>query len=57
MLLYERKKNMKKLSKKKKIRQIKMLNKNLQKIKLRKNKRVKDEKKAAERERALPRNR
>ena len=34
-----------------------MLNKNIQKIKLRKNKRVKDEKKAAERERMLPRNR
>ena len=34
-----------------------MLNKNIQKIKLRKNKRVKDEKKAAARERALPRNR
>ena len=48
---------MKKLSKKKKILQIKMLNKNLQKIKLRKTKRVKDEKKAAERERVLPRNR
>ena len=48
---------MKKLSLKKKIRQIKMLNKNLQKMNLRKNKRVKDEKKAAERERALPRNR
>ena len=57
MVPYERKKNMKKLSKKKKIRQIKMLNKNLQKIKLRKNKRVKDEKKAAERERTLPKNR
>jgi|TARA_B100000315_G_C14452063_1_gene529599 hypothetical protein len=49
--------DMKKLSSKKKIRQIQMLNKNLQKIKLRKSKRVKDEKKAAERERALPRNR
>ena len=48
---------MKKLSKKNKIRQIQMLNKNLQKMKLRKSKRVKDEKKAAERERALPRNR
>ena len=48
---------MKKLSKKKKIRQIKMLNKNLQKIKLRKTKRVKDKKKTAERERVLPRNR
>ena len=57
MVPYERKKNMKKLSKKNKIRQIKMLNKNLQKIKLRKNKRVKDEKKAAERERTLPKNR
>ena len=42
---YERKKNMKKLSKKNKIRQIKLLNKKLQKIKRRKNKRVKDEKK------------
>jgi len=48
---------MKKLSVKKKIRQIKMLNKNLQKIKIRKSKRVKDEKKATERERTLPRNR
>ena len=52
-----KKKNMKKLSSKKKILQIRMLNKNIQKIKLRKNKRVKDEKKAAVRERALPRNR
>ena len=34
-----------------------MLNKNIQKIKLRKNKRVKDDKKAAEKERMLPRNR
>jgi len=57
MILFGRKKNMKKLSSKKKILQIQMLNKNIQKIKLRKNKRVKDEKKAAERERALPRNR
>ena len=48
---------MKKLSLKKRIRQIKMLNKNLRKMNLRKSKRVKDEKKAAERERALPRNR
>ena len=48
---------MKKLSLKKKIRQIKMLNKNLQKMKFRKSKRVKDDKKAADRERALPRNR
>ena len=57
MVPYGRKKNMKKLSSKKKILQIRMLNKNIQKIKLRKNKRVKDEKKAADRERALPRNR
>ena len=48
---------MKKLSSKKKILHIRMLNKNIQKIKLRKNKRVKDEKNAAERERKLPRNR
>ena len=48
---------MKKLSSKKKMLQIRMLNKNKKKIKLRKNKRVKDEKKAAERERTLPRNR
>ena len=48
---------MKKLSSKKKILQIRMLNKNIQKMKIRKNKRVKDEKKAAERERVLPRNR
>ena len=48
---------MKKLSLKKRIRQIKMLNKNLRKMNLRKSKRVKDEKEAAERERALPRNR
>ena len=34
-----------------------MLNKNIQKMNKRKNKRVKDEKKAAERERVLPRNR
>ena len=48
---------MKKLSKKKKILQIRMLNKNIKKMKLRKSKRVKDEKKAAEKERMLPRNR
>ncbi len=48
---------MKKLSSKKKILQIKILNKTIKKIKLRKIKRVKDEKKAEERERALPRNR
>ena len=34
-----------------------MLNKNIQKIKLRKSKRLKDVKKSAERERTLPRNR
>ena len=54
---YRRRKNMKKLSSKKKILQIRMLNKNIKKMKLRKNKRVKDEKKAAEKERMLPRNR
>ena len=48
---------MKKLSSKKKILQIRMLNKNIQKKKLRKNKREIDEKKAAEQERKLPRNR
>ena len=48
---------MKKLSSKKKILQLRMLNKNIQKMNKRKNKRLKDEKKAAERERALPRNR
>ena len=48
---------MKKLSSKKKILQIKILNKTIKKIKLRKNKRVKDEKKAVERKRTLPRNR
>ncbi len=57
MVLYKRKKNMKKLSSKKKIRQIKMLNKNTLKIKLRKKKGEKDKKKADERERKLPRNR
>jgi hypothetical protein len=57
MVLYKRKKKMKKLSSKKKIRQIQMLKKNIQKMKLRKSKRVKDEKKAIERERLLPRNR
>ena len=48
---------MKKLSSKRKIRQIQMLNKNIKKMKLRKNKRVKEEKKTAERDRKLPRNR
>ena len=57
MVSYGRKKKMKKLSSKKKIRQIQMLNKNIHKMNKRKNKRVKDEKKAAEKERMLPRNR
>ena len=57
VILYGRIYKMKKLSSKKKILQIRMLNKNIQKMKIRKNKRVKDEKKAAERERVLPRNR
>ena len=57
IVLYKRKKKMKKLSSKKKIRQIRMLNKNIQKMKLRKNKRVKDKKKEAERERLPPRSR
>jgi len=48
---------MKKLSSKKKILQIRMLNKNIQKMKLRKDKRVKDKKNAAERERLPPRSR
>ena len=56
-ITYVRIYKMKKLSSKKKILQIRMLNENIQKIKLRKNKKVKDEKKAAERERMLPRNR
>ena len=56
-ITYGRIYKMKKLSSKKKILQIRMLNKKIQKMKLRKNKRVKDEKKAAERERVLPRNR
>ena len=56
-IIPEERRVMKKLSSKKKIRQIKMLNKNLRKMNLRKSKRVKDEKKAAERERTLPRNR
>jgi len=56
-IIYVRIYKMKKLSSKKKILQIRMLNKNIQKMKLRKNKRVKDDKKAAEKERMLPRNR
>jgi len=48
---------MKKLSSKNKIRQIRMLKKNLKQIDKRKNKRMRDEKKAAEKEHILPRNR
>lgn len=48
---------MKKLPSKEKIRQIQMLKKNLKKMKKRKDKREKDKKKAAERERLLPRSR
>ena len=48
---------MKKLSSKKKMKQIRMLNKNIQKMNLRKSKRVKDAKKATEKKRLLPRNR
>ena len=55
--IVQKKEKMKKLSSKKKILQIRMLNKNIQKMKLRKNKRVNDDKKAAEKERMLPRNR
>ena len=57
MVLCKRKKNYEKIVTKKKIRQIQMLKKNLKNIKLRKTKRVKDEKKATEKERLLPRNR
>ena len=48
---------MKKLTAKKKIRQILMLKKNLKKVEKRKNKKEKDKKKAAEKQRALPRSR
>ena len=48
---------MKKLSSENKMRQIRMLKKNTQKMKLRKNKRVKDTKKTAELERLPPRSR
>ena len=57
MVLYKGKKKMKKLLSKEKIRQIQMLKKNLKKMKKRKDKREKDKKKAAERERLLPRSR
>ena len=48
---------MKKLSSENKMRQIRMLKKNTQKMKLRKNKRVKDAKKTAELERLPARSR
>ena len=48
---------MKKLTAKKKIRQIRMLKKNLKKVVKRKNKKVKDKKEAAEKQRVLPRSR
>ena len=48
---------MKKLSSKERIRQVRMLKKNLKKMKLRKNKRVKDKKRIAEQERLPPRSR
>ena len=48
---------MKKLTAKKKIRQIQMFKKNLKKVKKRKNKKEKDKKEAAEKQRVLPRSR
>ena len=48
---------MKKLTAKKKIRQIRMLKQNLKKMKIRKNKKVKDMKKAAEKKLLPPRSR
>ena len=48
---------MKKLTAKKKIRQIRMLKKNLKKVEKRKNKKEKDKKEAAEKQRVLPRSR
>ena len=48
---------MKKLSSKEKMRQVRMLKKNLKKMKLRKNKRVKDKSRTAEQERLPPRSR
>ena len=48
---------MKKLTAKKKIRQIQMLKKNLKKVEKRKNKKEKDKKEAAEKQRVLPRSR
>ena len=48
---------MKKLSSKKKIRQVRMLKKNLIKMEKRKNKIEKNKKEAAEKQRVLPRSR
>jgi len=48
---------MKKLSSKEKIRQVRMLKKNLKNMEKRKNKREKDKKKVAEKQRVLPRSR
>ena len=48
---------MKKLSSKKKIRQLIMLKKNLKKIKKRQNKKEKDKKEAVAKQRILPRSR
>ena len=48
---------MKKLTAKKKIRQIRMFKKNLKKMEKRKNKREKDKIKAVEKQRVLPRSR
>ena len=48
---------MKKLTAKKKIRQIRMLKKNLKKVEKRKNKKERDKRKAAEKQRMLPRSR
>ena len=48
---------MKKLTARKKIRQIRMLKKNLKKVEKRKNKKEKDWKDTAEKQRALPRSR
>ena len=48
---------MKKLTAKKKIRQIQIFRKNLKKVEKRKNKKEKDKKEAAEKQRVLPRSR
>ena len=48
---------MKKLTAKNKIRQIRMLKKNLKKAEKRKNKKEKDKKEAVEKQRVLPRSR